>query len=89
MYMYLYQRFVNIFFNHRENKVFIVVCLHESSIQWIFFQHTNAEYVFDKLFFKNVGFMNENRPLVYIKKKNNECLLFSCFDLEHSAKSHL
>lgn len=86
--MYLYQRFVNIFLTTEKQGVYR--CLFTRKFHPInFFQHTNAEYVFDKLFFKNVGFMIENRPLVYIKKKNNECLLFSCFDLEHYAKSYL
>lgn len=74
--MYLYQQFVNIFLTTEKQGVYR--CLFTRKFHPInFFQHTNAEYVFDKLFFfKNVGFIIENRPLVYIKTKkmNVYCL---------------
>lgn len=48
--MYLYQQFVNIFLTTEKQGVYR--CLFTRKFYPInFFQHTNAEYVFDKLFF--------------------------------------
>lgn len=50
MYVYLYQQFVNIFLTTEKQGVYR--CLFTRKFHPInFFQHTNAEYVFDKLFF--------------------------------------